>query len=106
MAYFFLFLFKGQEVYSLYITFAPGEKFACYSNSGSQKTMKQCLQNSERKLLSRIIHPAKLSIKSDSRRDIFRHVKISKTMCFDAPFLRKRKPEETAVQQAKAYQSP
>lgn len=52
--------------------------------------MKQCLQSSGRKLFSRITYPAKLSIKIEGRRDIFRHVKISKTMYFDAPFLRKR----------------
>lgn len=90
MAYFLFGGTLGQEVYSLYITFAPGDNFACYSYSGSQKTMKQCLQNSGRKLFSSITYPAKLSIKIEGRRDIFRHVKISKTMYFDAPFLRKR----------------
>ena len=52
--------------------------------------MKQCLQNYERKLFSRITYPAKLSIKSECRRDIFRHVKISKQKYFDTLFLRKR----------------
>lgn len=45
MAYFLFMGRLGKEVYPLYITFVPGEKFVGYSNNGIQKTMKQCLQN-------------------------------------------------------------
>ena len=95
-AYMVYFLFMGtleQKVYSLYITSVPREIFACYSNRGSQKTMKQCLQNSERKLFSRIIYPAKLSIKSEGRRETFQTGKNLKNNVFQCTFSQEEREE-------------
>lgn len=56
--------------------------------------MKQCFQNSEEKIQSKILYPAKLFIKNENRINTFSNFRTLKIFIFQIPFLRKLKKME------------